>query len=178
MQKSVFSGKRKTILSLLCSFCFILPSCRQDIDLASDEIYKIEKVTSIQTLFESIGRQPEIAENLVQAAENIAGYGDVSELTPIGESISKQFGYARGTCISACAEAIARQPESHVVLTETAVKFLGKYNNDTGITTQINEYSKIKALPGILKGISSEPEAFDSINEMSKILLGVDLVKK
>lgn len=177
MQKSVFEGNIKTVFVLLFSFYLILPSCHKDIDLVSDEIYKIDKIVSIQTLFESIGRQPEIAENLIKAAENISGYGNVSELTPIGESISKQFGYARGNCISACAEAIARQPESHAVLTETAVKFLGRYD-ETRITTQINEYSKIKALPGILKGISLQPEVFNSINEMCITLLGVDLVKE
>lgn len=169
--------KTKIIFNIFCAIFLLLASCYKETNLVSDQIYKIDKITSIQTLFESIARQPEIAVDLIQTTENIAGYRDISELAPIDESISKKFGYARGVCISACAESIARQPESHAILTATAVKFLGAYNG-TGITAQINEYSKVRALPGILGGISRQPDAFNSINEMSKALLGVELTKE
>ncbi len=155
--------------AVLCLF----QSCEYD-DMVIAEYYKIDKITSIQTLFDNIARQPEAADDLINAAERIAGYSDISELTPVGIYISRDFGYARGACIAACAQAVARQPEIFDVLLDAAVKFLGAYNSP-GITAQINSYSKVKALPGILEGIARQPEILNQYKELCNTLLGVDL---
>jgi len=142
--------------------------------MVAAEYYKIDKITSIQSLFENIARQPEAAGDLINTAERIAGYSDISELTPVGPYISKDFGYARGACIAACAEAAARQPEVFDLLLDVAVKFLGAYNSP-GITAQINSYSRVRALSGILDGLARQPEMLVKYNELCNTLLGVDL---
>ncbi len=163
----------KIIPVLLPAVLCLFPSCEYD-DMVAAEYYKVDKITSIQGLFESIARQPEVAYDLINTAERIAGYSDISELTPVGAYICKDFGYARGACIAACAEAAARQPEAFDLLLDTAVKFLGAYNSP-GITAQINSYSRVRALPGILDGIARQPEIYNRYKELCNTLLGVDL---
>ena len=163
----------KIIPILLPAVLCLFPSCEYD-DMVAAEYYKVDKITSIQSLFDNMARQPEAADDLINAAERIAGYSDISELTPVGIYISKDFGYARGACIAACAQAAARQPEIYDLLLDTAVKFLGAYNSP-GITAQRNSYSKVKALPGILEGIARQPEIYNKYKELCNTLLGVDL---
>lgn len=163
----------KIIPILLPTVLCLFPSCEYD-DMVAAEYYKIDKITSIQSLFENIARQPEAAGDLINTAERIAGYSDISELTPVGSYISKDFGYARGACIAACAEAAARQPEVFDLLLDVAVKFLGAYNSP-GITAQINSYSRVRALSGILDGLARQPEMLVKYNELCNTLLGVDL---
>ncbi len=156
---------------------FLLFSSCEESEPDFDELYKVDRIASVQMLFESISRNPEAADNLIRTAENIAGYSKISDLAPIGECISREFGYARGDCIAACAEAIVRQPEFSETLIEVAEKFLGT-SEDPEITSDINDYSRVRALPGILESIARQPEELNKINQMSLALLGVDLTEE
>ncbi|HHV04367.1 MAG: hypothetical protein WCQ69_08435 [Bacteroidales bacterium] len=163
--------KTITILSITgllllssCHYCRIMP----------EEYYKVDQIVSVQSLFGSIARQPEMAEQLIAAAERVAGYSDISELAPISALISRDFGYARGECIGACADAIARQPELAERLIQVAVKFLGEAGSKE-IPDTVNAYSKVKALSLLLESLARQPEAFDLFNQLSMTLLGVDL---
>jgi F0F1-type ATP synthase membrane subunit c/vacuolar-type H+-ATPase subunit K len=147
-----------------CSYCQIEP----------EECYKVDQIASIETLFESIARQPEAADQLIATAERVAGYSDIAELAPISPSISREFGYARGQCIGACAEALGRQPEMAETQMQLAVRLLGEAGSEE-ISDTVNAYSKVKALPLLLESIARQPEAFDLFNQLSITLLGVNL---
>jgi len=152
------------LLLTSCNYCQIEP----------EECYKVYQIASVETLFESISRQPEAADKLIATAERVAGYSDIAELAPIPPSIWRQFGYARGECIGACAVALARQPELSELLIQLGIQFLGEAGSEE-IQDSVNAYSKVIALPLLLESIARQPEAFNLFNQLSITLLGVEL---
>lgn len=160
---TLFSLTSLLILSS-CSYCQIEP----------EECYKVDQIASVRTLFESIARQPEAAEQLITTAERVAGYSDIAELAPISPAIMREFGYARGECIGACAEALGRQPEMAQTLIQLGVQFLGEAGSEE-IPDSANAYSKVRALPLLLESLARQPEAFDLLNQLCITLLGIDL---
>jgi len=164
----------KTIITILSlTSLFLLTSCNY-CQIEPEEYYKVDQIASIETLFESIARQPEAANQLIATAEQLAGYSNIAELAPIAPAISREFGYARGECIGACAAAISRQPEMNATLLQVAVQLLGEAGSEE-IPDTVNAYSKVRALPLLLESIARQPEAFDLFNQLSITLLGVDL---
>ncbi len=147
-----------------CHYCRIEP----------EEYFKVDQIASVQMLFESIARQPEAADQLIATAERVAGYSDIAELAPISPGISREFGYARGECIGACAVALSRLPGIDETLIQVAVKFLGEAGSEE-ISDTVNAYSKVRALPLLLESLARQPEVFDIFNQLSITLLGVDL---
>jgi len=166
-------GMKTTITILSISSLLFLSSCSY-CQIEPEECYKVDQIASVRTLFESIARQPEAAEQLITTAERVAGYSDIAELAPISPAIMREFGYARGECIGACAEALGRQPEMAQTLIELGVQFLGEAGSEE-IPDSANAYSKVRALPLLLESIARQPEAFDLLNELSITLLGIDL---
>ncbi|MFA7089405.1 MAG: hypothetical protein WC128_05225 [Bacteroidales bacterium] len=152
------------LLFTSCHYCRIEP----------EEYFKVDQISSVEMLFESIARQPEAADQLIATAERVAGYSSIAELAPISPSIWRQFGYARGECIGACAVALARQPEMSELLIQVAVQFLGEAGSEE-ISDTVNAYSKVKALSLLLESLARQPEVFDLFNQLSITLLGVDL---
>ena len=166
-------GMKTTITLFSLTSLLILSSCSY-CQIEPEECYKVDQIASIETLFESIARQPEAAEQLITTAERVAGYSDIAELAPISPAIMREFGYARGECIGACAEALGRQPEMAQTLIQVAVQFLGEAGSEE-IPDSANAYSKVRALPLLLEALARQPEAFDMLNQLSITLLGVDL---
>ncbi|MFA5769674.1 MAG: hypothetical protein WC871_09070 [Bacteroidales bacterium] len=164
---------KTTITLLSLTSLLLLTSCNY-CQIEPEEYYKVDQIASVEMLFESIARQPEAADQLIATAERLAGYSDIAELAPISPAISREFGYARGECIGACADALARQPEMAETLIQVAVKFLGEAGSEE-ISDTVNAYSKVKALQLLLESIARQPELFDLFNQLSITLLGVDL---
>lgn len=160
-----------TILSL--TSLLLLTSCHY-CRIEPEEYFKVDQIASVQMLFESIARQPEAADQLIATAERVAGYSDIAELAPISPGISREFGYARGECIGACAVALSRLPGIDETLIQVAVKFLGEAGSEE-ISDTVNAYSKVRALPLLLESLARQPEVFDIFNQLSITLLGVDL---
>ena len=164
----------KTTITILSLTSFLLLTSCNYCQIEPEEYYKVDQIASITTLFESISRQPEAADQLIATAERVAGYSDIAQLAPISPAIWRQFGYARGECIGACAVALARQPELSELLIQLAVQFLGEAGSEE-IPDTVNAYSKVRALPLLLESLARQPEAFNLFNQLSITLLGVDL---
>lgn len=160
--------KQILLIALLIAIAY---SCTEDKTYITEETYyineadlKASQMEQIGSLFESIARQPEAAEELINATETML-YLNISELLPISDTLVAKRGEARGKAFSAMFEAIARQPEAKTILNEVAVQFLGKYDESI-INEEMLDFQKAYASPGIITGIARNPMTY---NEMDTI---------
>lgn len=158
---------------LLLSWALAIPVLLASCD-ASDNYYmipetadtKATKMEAIGTLFESIARQPEMADNLIAAAEQTL-YRNYRELLPLSDKAVEQRGAARGAAIGSLIESVARQPEMYEQLDEVAEKFLGQYDSSY-ITKKMNDYAKAAASTKIIESIARQPDLlaqFDALTQ-------------
>lgn len=134
---------------------------------------KASKMESVSSLLESIARQPEMAEDLITAAEQTL-YLNYRELLPLSDKAAQQRGTARGKAIGSLFESIARQPEIYDLLDETAEQFLGPYNR-AYISPELNDYAKTAASAKIIESIARQPEMAEQFNTLSIKYLNTEL---
>lgn len=153
----------KKIILFLVFVPFVFNSCTDESIYYNEELYivnepdiKAEKMQQVGYLFESIARQPEMAEELVKATEGVL-YSNITDLLPISDTLEKQRGMARGSAFSLLFESIARQPEARYMLDDAAARFLGEYDSAM-ISDELNEFQKTFASTGLIEGIARQPE--------------------
>jgi len=133
---------------------------------------KASKMEQIGSLFESIARQPEIADLLISSTEML--YTDYTELLPLSDTAIEQRGKARGYAFSMLFSSIARQPEAFDLLDSAATKFLGKYDSNY-ISDELLEITKTYAIGNLNNSIALQPEADSLFNVVSKKYLNFDI---
>jgi len=132
--------------------------------------YKMEQIGS---LFESIARQPEAADLLINSTEML--YSDYTELLPLSDKAIELRGEARGIAFSMLFSSIARQPEAFDVLDSAATKFLGTYD-PSYISDELADITKIYAMTGLNEAIARQPEADSLFNIVSKKYLNYEII--
>ena len=166
---------KRCILFVFAMF-FLVSSCTKEENNYYGEVefdLKASKMLQIGALFESIARQPESAEDLIQATESL--YANYTELLPLSDQAIVQRGKARGTSFGLLLVSIARQPEAFNVLDVAAEKFLGEYNPEY-ISDELAEITKTYALPGLTESISRQPEALDLLNTICEKYMNFEIV--
>jgi hypothetical protein len=154
---------------------FLVQSCtKKELVYDEDETFdlKASKMEQVGSLFESIARQPEAADQLVKATEGI--YTDISELLPISDKAIVQRGKARGYSFGLLLTSIARQPEAFNDLDAAARKFLGVYNPDD-ISDELAEITKTYAAAALNESISRQPEADSLFNVVCKRYMNFEI---
>ncbi|HNX65283.1 MAG TPA: hypothetical protein PKH02_00295 [Bacteroidales bacterium] len=154
---------------------FLVTSCtKKEFVYDEDETFdlKASKMEQVGSLFESIARQPEAADQLVKATEGI--YTDISELLPISDRAIVQRGKARGYSFGLLLTSIARQPEAFEDLDAAAKKFLGEYNSDY-ISDELAEITKTYATAALNESIARQPEADSLFNVVCKRYMNFEI---
>lgn len=174
----------KTRLFLIVVLAVLTTSCTKEYHNEYNEYYenteedfKTKQILATLSLYENIARQPEMQDKLVAITEQLAGYSQISELAPLNDQAIIQRGNARGECLGACFLAIARQPEIHDDLVTIAKQFLGTYG-DGIITEEINNYSRLKAIPSINEACARQPELCNLLPAFSKLFFGKEIQYK
>lgn len=155
----------KKFLLLLMFVPFIFNSCTDESTYYNEELYflnepdiKANQMQQVGNLFENIARQPEMADELINATEAVL-YSNITDILPISDTLVKQRGEARGIAFSALFQAIARQPEARYILDDAAAQFLGEYDSSI-ISNEMNEFQKTFASTGLIEGIARQPEMY------------------
>lgn len=166
----------KRIYSILFIACLaFLASCSDDDD---NEVpvpdYKAEQILSTSSLYQSLGRQPEMSESLVNTTARLAQYNEIAELLPLNDKAEEERGIARGKCLSECFEAIGRQPEVYDLIDKVAEKFLGSATTKT-MSVKILEYSRLYALTGLNSGLARNYAVAELYDKFSRKYLGITL---
>ncbi|HSA03990.1 MAG TPA: hypothetical protein P5145_00225 [Tenuifilaceae bacterium] len=166
----------KTIKLLLPLFLVLMAfSCTKTeyVENPDEEFdLKASKIEQVGSLFQSIARQPEAYEVLMNATKLI--YNDYTELLPLSDKAIVQRGKARGAAFSSLFDAIARQPEAYQVLDDAATVFLGPYNADE-ISDELLEITKAYCVTSLNESIARQPEAFPSFNAVCKKYLNFEI---
>ncbi len=144
-------------LALLISVVALtsLFSCTKEVSDDSFDL-KASKMEQIGGLFESIARQPDMADILISSTESL--YSDYTELLPLSDQAIVQRGKARGYAFGMLFSSIARQPEAYNQLDAAAEKFLGKYDASY-ISDELSEITKTFAFTLLTDAIARQPEA-------------------
>jgi len=140
---------------------------------SNDFDLKASKMEQVGSLFESIARQPESANLLINSTEML--YSDYTELLPLSDKAIELRGKARGAAFSMLFTSIARQPEAFDVLDSAATKFLGKYD-PSYISDELAEITKTYAMSGLNDAIARQPEADSLFNIVSKRYLNYEII--
>lgn len=155
----------KKLLLLFAFALFIFNSCTDESTYYNEELYflnepdiKANQMQQVGNLFENIARQPEMADELINATEAVL-YSNITDILPISDTLVKQRGQARGYAFSALFEAIARQPEARYILDDAAAQFLGEYDSSI-ISDEMNEFQKAFASSGLVSGMARQPEMY------------------
>ncbi len=133
---------------------------------------KALKMEQIYMLFISIGRQPEMGDDLIKITELL--YEDYTVLLPLSDKAVSQRGKARGIALGGLFEAVGRQPEAMSMLDDAAMKFLGVYD-PSYISDELLEYSKIYAHQKLVEALARQPEAGGILNVLTKKYLNMDI---
>jgi len=158
------------ILTLLISSC-----TKEEFVFDKDETFdlKASKMVQIGSLFDAIARQPEAADQLVEATEEL--YTDFSELLPVSDEAIVQRGKARGYSFGMLLISIARQPEAFDDLDAAARQFLGEYNSEY-ISSELAEITKTYAAAALYESISRMPEADSLFNVVCKRYMNFEIL--
>lgn len=152
----------------------LLDSISQLIILMDNNKFDIKalQMEQIGSLFESIARQPEAANKLINSTELL--YTDYTELLPISDKSIYQRGKGRGLAFGKLFESIARQPEAYTDLELAAEKFLGEYNASY-ISNELLDITKAYAMSSLNESIARQPEARPSFNSICKKYLNFEV---
>ncbi|MBN1768947.1 MAG: hypothetical protein JXR50_09720 [Prolixibacteraceae bacterium] len=134
---------------------------------------KALKMSQIGSLFESMGRQPEIADQLILTTEML--YTDYTELLPISDKAVYERGQARGSSFGILFEAIARQPEAFEILDFAATKFLGEYSADY-VSDELLEITRTYAFSLMNESLARNPQTDSLINLASTKYLNHSII--
>jgi F0F1-type ATP synthase membrane subunit c/vacuolar-type H+-ATPase subunit K len=166
---------KKQVLLITIMLLSALLSCKKeenDDNLDDSFDIKASKMEQIGGLFEAIARQPEMADELINATELI--YTDYSELLPLSDQAIIQRGKARGYAFGMLFYSVAMQPEIFNKLDFAATKFLGKYNSDD-ISDELLDITRTYAVNGLNESLARQPEADSLFNVISKRYLNFDI---
>lgn len=163
-----------SINSILTQHQILLDSISRIMDIMDEsevdiKAYKMEQTGS---LFESIARQPELADLLISATEML--YFNINELLPISDKNIFQRGRSRGLAFGGLFDAIARQPEAFSKLDSAAAKFLGIYN-PSDISNELLEVTKTFSSSSLNEALARQPEADSLFNVICKRYLNFEI---
>lgn len=166
---------KKYLIILLSIFLF---SCTDDYTYITEELeepvdLKALKMEMVGPVFESIARQPEMAQGFINAAEAML-YKDISEILPISDSFVVERGIARGKAFSTMFESIGRQPEAIEYFEIAATKFLGKYDAEI-ISDEMLEYQKIYSITSLVEALARQPEAYNDMDTVCQDFFNCNL---
>jgi len=167
---------KKQILLLSILILSFMPSCTKEEFIFDEDAtfdLKASKMEQIGSLFESIARQPEAADQLVEATEGL--YTDISELYPISDKAIVQRGKARGYSFGMLLTSIARQPEAFADMDAAARQFLGVYDSEY-ISGELAEITKTYAMTALNESIARQPEADSLFNVVCKRYMNFEIV--
>lgn len=135
----------------------------------SEEVCDINalKMSQVGSLFESIARQPEASNTLIQATEML--FYDYTELLPFSDSTIEQRGYA----LASLFESIARQPEAYGILDSAATKFLGEFNPSYMSNDFVEGKARGIALNNMFVSIARQPQEYGKIDSLATKFIGV-----
>ncbi|NER16555.1 hypothetical protein [Spongiivirga citrea] len=137
--------------------------------IESNDVFDINavKMSQIKSLFEFIARQPEAADVLISASEQI--YSDFTELLPFTDSTIVE----RGRALAFLFEAIARQPEAFDVLDDAATQFLGAFD-PANMSSNFNADTEARgiAISELFNAIARQPAAFDNLDSTATKFMG------
>lgn len=125
------------------------------------------KMAQLASLFESISRQPEAYNILINATEML--YFDYTELLPFSDKTIEQRGLALGSLF----DGIARQPGAYSKFDSAATKFLGEFNPSYMSDDFIEGKTRGLAFSNLFDGIARQPEAHGKFDSTATKFLGV-----
>jgi len=170
---------RKTFFLIFAMFVALVSCEKEETVILNDNDVKASKMEQIGKLFESVARQPEVADDLIKTAE-IMLYKNYQELLPISDESVSLRGKARGYAFGKMFEGLVRHPEAALFMDAIAEQFLGKYDSEI-ISDDLLEYTIIYASPFLIESIARQPEAIKYLNVFCKKYLNRaldDLIEK
>ena len=162
---------KKLVLLISVVALSSLFSCTKEVSDDSFDL-KASKMEQIGGLFESIARQPDMADVLISSTESL--YSDYTELLPLSDQAIVQRGKARGYAFGMLFSSIARQPEAYMQLDAAAEKFLGKYDASY-ISDELSEITTTFAFTLLTESIARQPEADSLFNAACKKYLNFEI---
>lgn len=164
---------RLKFLLLMLSGALLTTACSDDEvqDMDSNTDIKALKLEAVGSIFSSIARQPELAQEIEQTGSNILAYKDISELAPLADKAVAARGRARGLSISMLFTAVARNPDMMPQLAKAAEKWLGTASNP-GLTPELNTYASIAASSELFDAMARQPEMASQLDSLSVVFLG------
>ncbi|MFP2996267.1 hypothetical protein ABN763_10155 [Spongiivirga sp. MCCC 1A20706] len=137
--------------------------------IESNDVFDINavKMSQIKSLFEFIARQPEAADVLIRASEEI--YTDFTELLPFTDSTIVE----RGRALATLFQSIARQPEAFEVLDGAATQFLGAFD-PSNMSSNFNADTEARgiAISELFNAIARQPEALNNLDSTATKFVG------
>ncbi|WP_378178626.1 hypothetical protein [Aquimarina sp. SS2-1] len=148
---------------LLDSITVLISSLENDADFNVNAL----KMSQNNSLFFSIARQPEVAEDLISASES--SYSNFTELLPFSDDVILERGIAMGSLFIG----MARQPSASDILNIAAAQFLGEFDEvPMSDDFFVNGRSRGLALKDLFEGVARQPEAFDTLVNTATRFLG------
>ena len=136
--------------------------------------FKATQIEQIGALFEGIGRQPELADELIAIAKK-GLFKSYEDLLPISDKAVELRGKARGYAIGKFIDAALRLPERFSKLETAAIQLLGVYNKEY-ISDELNEYAIANSHQFIFQAIARQPETKSLINKITEKFLGISIL--
>jgi hypothetical protein len=169
MKKYLFILIAITMFSCTDDYTYITEE--QNTELEAD--IKAYQMRAIGPLFESIARQPEMSEGLINSAEAML-YENITDILPISDTLEIERGMARGYSFASMFDAIARQPEAIDIFEDVATQFLGKYDA-TIISDKMLEFQKTIASVSLMEALARQPEAYNDMDTVCQDFFNCNL---
>ncbi|NPA35574.1 MAG: hypothetical protein GXO47_01880 [Chlorobi bacterium] len=164
---------KKQILSITILMFLSLAACDDDTTCVYEEPdNKALLMEQAGNIFYAISLNPGTYDMQVEITSEL--YSDISELLPISDEAVQQRGKARGESFGLLFYSISRNPGASVELDSAAIKFFGAYDEDI-ISPEMEEITKIYAIPWINQALSRNPGVDSLINVFSKKYLNYDI---
>ena len=166
----------KTLLQIFCvgaAALMTLSACKKEYYDTNEPDLKVIRMEAVGALFESISRQPDMADQLIQTATQTI-YASYTALLPLNDAAVNERGVARGNAVGSLLDAIARQPEAQASLEAAAEQFLGTYEA-VNITPEMNKYVKATASSYLSSSMARNPDMADELMGVAAKYLGPDI---